>query len=120
MLHEVKNARQVTGEGFRRWFTDQYFDLIVWYGDDRSIEGFQLCYDKSVKERALTWRRGRGFVHEKVDDGEMPLAAKMTPILLPDGHFDARGITSRFRAASAKMDREVAQFVLDTLAGYPR
>jgi hypothetical protein len=119
MLHEVQNARQVPGEGFRRWFTDPNFDLIVWYGEDQSVEGFQLCYDKSVKERALTWKRGKGFLHEKVDDGEVPLAAKMTPILLPDGHFDARGIGAQFLAASVEMDQEVAQFVLEAIKGYP-
>jgi len=55
MLTEIRNARQVEGEGFRRWFTDDYFDLIVWYGDQNAMIGFQLCYDKQGKERALTW-----------------------------------------------------------------
>jgi len=122
MLHEVQNARQVEGEGFRRWFTDQYLDLIVWYaGDDAShpIEGFQLCYDKAVKERALTWRRNRGFLHEKVDDGEVMFAAKMTPVLVPDGLFDARLIASRFKAESGEIDGRIAKLVLDTLARYP-
>ena len=55
MLAEIRNARQIAGEDFRRWFTDEEFDLIVWYGDDRSLVGFQLCYDKQDRERALTW-----------------------------------------------------------------
>ena len=73
MIHEVKRTRQVPGEGFRRWFTDSDFDLIVWYegqDEDGPIAGFQLCYDKQGAERALTWRRATGFSHEKVDDGE--------------------------------------------------
>lgn len=125
MVHEVQGARQIPGEGFRRWFTDQYFDLIVWYDGDNpqgEIAGFQLCYDKFDKERALTWRRGRGFAHEKVDDGEGPFAlqAKMTPILLPDGVFDAEGVTRRLREQSAEMDQNVAGFILQTLAAYGR
>ncbi len=28
---ERKNLRQIAGGGFRRWFSDEYFDLIVWY-----------------------------------------------------------------------------------------
>lgn len=123
MLHEVQGARQVPGEGFRRWFTDQYFDLIVWYeGADPSgpITGFQLCYDKSSRERALTWRRGTGFAHEKVDDGEggHALAAKMSPILVPDGIFDAAGVAKRLAAHTAEMDSSVAAFVLETVEGY--
>jgi hypothetical protein len=125
MVHEVQGARQIPEEGFRRWFTDQFFDLIVWYegGEpDGAIAGFQLCYDKFNKERALTWRRGKGFTHEKVDDGEGPFAlqAKMTPILLPDGEFDAEGVTRRLREQSGAMDQEVARFVLDALVGYGR
>jgi hypothetical protein len=123
MIREVQGARQIRSEGFRRWFTDQYFDLIVWYeGVDAQspIAGFQLCYDKAAKERALTWRRDRGFTHEKVDDGEWgrTLSAKMTPILVPDGLFDASAITRQLREHSTEMDPGVATFVLTTLAGY--
>jgi hypothetical protein len=123
MLHEVQGARQVRGEGFRRWFTDQYFDLIVWYeGADPSgpITGFQLCYDKTSRERALTWRTGTGFAHEKVDDGEggRTLGAKMTPILVPDGIFDAAGVARRLAAHTSEIDGEVASFVLETIESY--
>lgn len=125
MLREVQGARQVRGEGFRRWFTDQYFDLIIWYeGADAQtpISGYQLCYDKTSRERALTWRKDLGFTHEKVDDGEgvRALGAKMTPILVPDGLFDAAGISRRLLEHSAEMDPVVAGFVLKTLEGYGR
>jgi hypothetical protein len=120
MLHEVANVRQVQGEGPRRWFSDRYFDLIVWYENDGSVVGFQLCYDKNVKERALTWRRGFGFSHEKVDDGEgNPGRMKSTPVLVPDGLFDAAAITDRFRKESGKIDGEIARLVIETLESYP-
>jgi hypothetical protein len=124
MIHEVANTRQVPGEGFRRWFTDSDFDLIVWYaGRDASapIEGFQLCYDKQGFERALTWRRGEGFSHEKVDDGESGRAvqSKMTPILVPDGIFDAAEVARRLSLRSAEMDPAVARFVLHAIGRYP-
>jgi hypothetical protein len=78
MLSEIRNARQVEGEGFRRWFTDDYFDLIVWYGNDRRLIGFQLCYDKQERERALTWTLEHGFQHNRIDSGEVPGHSKMT------------------------------------------
>ncbi len=123
MIHEVQ-TRQVPGEGFRRWFADGDFDLIVWYGGrDASapVDGFQLCYDKKHHERALTWRRGQGFRHEEVDDGESgpSLQFKMTPILVPDGIFDAAAVARRLEARTTEMDPALARFVLRTLSEYP-
>jgi hypothetical protein len=71
MLVEIRNTRQIEGEGFRRWFTDEFFDLIVWYDEKRTLVGFQLCYDKEGRERALTWTREHGFQHNRIDDGEV-------------------------------------------------
>ena len=119
MLHEIRGARQVKGEGPRRWFTDMFFDLIVWYDQRGGIDGFQLCYDKFKKERALTWRREGGFRHEKVDDGEGPLPVKMTPVLVPDGAFESQPITERFRSESAEIDPDIARFVTGVLETYP-
>ncbi len=90
MLYEIKNVKQYKNEGLRRWFTDKDFDLIVWYDfDNKNIDGFQLCYDKSNFERALTWTRADNiFFHNKIDDGEIPGAIKQTPILVVDGLFE--------------------------------
>lgn len=119
MLSEIRNARQVAAEGFRRWFTDEYFDLIVWYNDDGRLIGFQLCYDKEERERALTWTRARGFQHDRVDSGEVPGHSKMTPIIVADGAFDAAPVAERFRVASAAIEPGIAEFVFETLRVYP-
>jgi hypothetical protein len=124
MLVEYRNVRQIGGEGYRRWFSDDYFDLIVWYEgtrhNHRGINGFQLCYDRTGYERALTWQRGRGFSHEKVDPGEEGrLGLKSTPILVADGVFDPGAIAERFREASRGMDPQIVDLVLDRLAQYP-
>lgn len=120
MLRELKEAQQVSGEPFRRWFCDDTFDLILWYSNDRSILGFQLCYREDGDERALTWLKGKGFSHNRVDDGEgRPARHKMTPILVADGTFDGDHVIDLFRQASAQMDQDVAAFVLDTIADYP-
>ena len=119
MLTEIRNARQVEGEGFRRWFMDEYFDLIVWYDDEQSIVGFQLCYDKQRKERAITWTRDHGFQHNCIDAGETPGHSKMTPIVVADGAFSRDPIVERFRAASTGIQPEIAQFVRETLQQYP-
>ena len=124
MLVEYRNVRQIRGEGHRRWFSDDFFDLIVWY-DSRHrgrshITGFQLCYDRTGYERALTWTRERGYSHEKIDTGEDgPGGVKSTPILVADGVFDSGPIAERFREASRGIDPDVADLVLDRLAEIP-
>jgi hypothetical protein len=111
MLSEIRNPRQVPGEGQRRWFTDEYFDLIVWHDGDGLPTGFQLCYDKNDRERALTWRSGRGYSHERVDDGEIPGRAKMSPVLVPDGSFARSTIAALFLEDSGAIDPEIRRFV---------
>jgi hypothetical protein len=124
VLVEYRNVRQIRGEGHRRWFSDDYFDLIVWYdGPSRGrshISGFQLCYDRSGYERALTWTREHGYSHEKVDTGEGGWAGmKSTPILVADGFFDGAQVAMRFREASKGIDQDIADLVLDKLAKSP-
>jgi hypothetical protein len=119
MLREIHNARQVEGEGFRRWFTDEYFDLIVWYDDNRRLIGFQLCYDKQGKERALTWTTDHGFQHNRIDSGEVPGHSKMTPVIIADGMFDNRPVAERFSRECGEIDRQIAKFVVESLKSYP-
>jgi len=118
VLSEVPNVRQVAGEGSRRWFTDDYFDLIVWYGAGARPTGFQLCYDKAMHERALTWTAERGFQHNRVDAGEVPGHPKMTPVIVADGAFEGGPVAARFREASAGIDPRVATFVLERLSSF--
>ena len=42
------------GKSSRKWFSDDYFDLIVWIDLNGAVSGFQLRYDKYKKERTLT------------------------------------------------------------------
>jgi hypothetical protein len=119
MLYEIPHTRQIPGEPHRRWFTDAFFDLIVWRSASQAILGFQLAYDKRRSHRVLTWRQGVGYAHNKVDDGEnRPGKPKASPILLPDGTFDPQGIGEAFAHASAHVDPHIAQFVMQKIVEY--
>jgi hypothetical protein len=117
MLRELPDARQFKNESYRRWFSDNYFDLIVWYGTDKTtIVGFQLCYDKFDTERAITWHNAKGFSHNRIDDGEAPFEhAKMSPILVSDGAFAKDTIGDKFKAMSVGIDQKVAEFVCEKI-----
>ena len=121
MLTEIRSARQVKGEPVRRWFADEALDLIVWYADDGGIAGFQLCYREDREEKALTWLKGRGFFHNRVDDGE-PAGArhKMTPILVADGAVDKDRVLADFLEAARELDAGIGTFVAERLRAYPR
>jgi hypothetical protein len=138
MLREIEKTRQIAGEPRRRWFSDEVFDLIVWYADvaeapsetgrspsaaapdPTGIVGFQLCYRDWPEEKALTWLKGEGFSHNRIDPGEgRPDHHKMTPILLPDGEFDAGQVREQFRTACAQIDPLVADTVCNALSHYP-
>jgi hypothetical protein len=119
MLTEYSGVRQIPGHRPRRWFHSEDEDLIVWYANDGSIFGFQLCYDKQKSERALTWLPQSGFSHSRVDDGEGPaLTYKRTPVLVADGVLDASAVSSRFLRISKALPRDVFEFVAGKLREY--
>ena len=111
-LTEVAAVRQPPGERRRRWFTSPSMDLIVWQDEAGSPLAFQLCYDLTGVERAITWFPGQGFRHSRVDDGESTDGwHKATPILLDDGPGGREHIDRRFREASVNLPQDIVDFV---------
>lgn len=120
MLREIKDVRQIGDEPHRRWFTDEHFDLVIWE-EEAEIVGFQLCYDKSHGERAVTWRLESGFSHNAVDTGEDRSGRyKGTPILVADGGFDARRVAAAFHGDSGALDARSSGFIYLKLLEYPQ
>ncbi len=120
MLREIADVRQIKGEPRRRWFTDEHFDLVIWSEEDE-IVGFQLCYDKSKDERALTWKPESGFSHHGVDGGEDRAGRyKGTPILVADGKFDAVRVAAIFLGHSGILDAKSSDFIYMKLLEYPQ
>ena len=118
MLEEMRLARDAGGP-VRRWFADEELDLIVWLDAKSIISGFQLCYDRRGRERALTWTRGQGYFHSRVDDGESGPNKNQSPILIADGAFDSAAVVELFRLRSEDMPAKLRKFVLDKLRDYP-
>jgi hypothetical protein len=115
MLQESEYVRQITGEPKRRWFSDDYFDLIVWVDESNIILNFQLCYDKKGHPRVLNWQ-AESYAHLGIDDGEGRTGKpKATPILIPDGTFNRDGIVEAFEKACFNMDTKVSKFILDKI-----
>ena len=110
--------RPVANDLDRRWISDDYFDLIVWYEPDRQIHGFQLCYDKLGREGALTWTHQRGFRHAAVDSGDYTPTTNQTPILVQGGAFPMERVRAEFIARSCLLPPELREWVLTCLNHY--
>jgi hypothetical protein len=118
VLKEYHQVKQEPGGGHRRWFVDGTLELVVWYGGDKGIEGFQVCYPgKDGVERALTWRPGTGFSHAQVDAGDARPDKNLTPVLVPDGAVPWREVHDLFETRGAELEPAVRDLVLGALGG---
>lgn len=118
MLYEAPCRPDIAGEpNRRRWFTDDFFDLFVWYTAAGEVLGFQLCYDKLQDQHALTWRSDLGFTHKRVDDGGRT-RRQATEWLLPDGSFNCDPILTRFLRESARVDPDIVSLIADRIREY--
>lgn len=119
MLREIRYVKQERKKDKRRWFTDDYWDLYVWVRADGSFSGFQLCYGKTDRQRALTWLDGSAPVHTGVREESAHAGNMSTPILVADGVLDVEGVDQKFRADSAGIDPDVRRYVISKLEALP-
>jgi hypothetical protein len=116
-LREIKHVKQDDDNLLKKWFTDDsYWDLYVWYSKiTNKIIGIQLCYSRGAGERALTWFENKEFSHKAVSTRRDHKGYRGdvygSPILVPDGGFDNRGILENFIIDSTGLDEEIINVV---------
>jgi hypothetical protein len=116
MLREKESAKQNPGESHRRWFSDEYFDLIVWFDASGKIILFQLSYDPDGTDGLLEWRRVSGLSHFTVDTaGRRPARHARAPFLVPTPAPVLPPLVDRLAAAAVDIDTQVVDFVLGVL-----
>jgi len=114
VLNEVPASQSPQGRR-RRWFSDDDFDLVVWFSDSGAIVEFELCYDKPRVERALVWSHVDGYAHFRVDTGEATPLKNLAPMLIGDGPLAKDEVIPRFLEASARLDPAIRRFILARL-----
>jgi hypothetical protein len=117
MLKEYP-CRQNPGDYPRRYMSDGDFDLYVWFKPDGEYYGFQLCYDKAGRERALTWLSDRGFSHNAVDSGEDNPTANCSPVMVADGCMPVEVVRAGFLRQSGELDKKIQELVISKLDEY--
>lgn len=119
-LKEIKNVRQIPGEGFRRWFSDDFFDLYIWYDhNQKKVIGFQLAYGEVERDHALTWTRDHGFTHDGVDDGNITGGYKRSPILIANGVFDPQALLRMFAEHRGELDSKLYDLISSRIKEFP-
>lgn len=117
MLKEY-SCRQVAGDYPRRFMSDDDFDLYVWFRPDGEFYGFQLCYEKTGRERALTWLSDRGFSHSAVDSGDVVPTQNCAPVLVTDGYMPTETVRKKFLRHSHELDTRIRELVISKLDEY--
>ena len=121
MLHELKKVSQPQKTpGYRRWFSDDDMELVVWYSLAGVIRGFQLCYDRDGHERAFTWHVDAGMVHTAVDRGDDSPLRNDAPILVPDGIPGTDLALAQFKERAQGLDPEIVALVTRKLEAFRR
>lgn len=122
VLREIAGVDQKTPGRVKRWFQDEYFDLIAWHDERGTILQFQLCYARDTRtERVLDWRRGLGFQHLKTEEHVAFKAGRDDAWALRlDGDFAHGPLKRRFAAASAAVPELLREFVEDKLDEFAR
>ena len=106
MLQELKNVRQIRGEGLRRWFADENLELILWYDSEKKLEGFQICYDKLAGTRTITWRKAS------------PVEGETKSILVSDGPYNKARLFALMQRSSESLDSNLRSFILNRLESH--
>ena len=106
MFQELKNVRQIEGEGLRRWFVSDDLELILWYDENKKLEGFQICYDKLAGTRTITWKM------VTTTDG------KSKSIIISDGAYNKTRIYSLVERDSENLEETLRSFILKRLESH--
>lgn len=106
MLQELPNVRQIKGEGLRRWFISDNLELILWYDDEKKLNGFQICYDKLAGTRTITWKM------VNTADGSNK------SIIISDGPYNKSRIYSLVERDTETLEENLRDFILKRLKSH--
>jgi len=120
MMTEVRDVRQNPGEYFRRWFSDDSFDLFVWYMPGQTIHGFELSYSNDSGEKAIRLFADKGFSHYAVDSGDQHSSSFSSPILraVPTDKSEMACLLSAYQASNQALPLDLATLVQNKLREY--
>ena len=119
MLREIRNVKQIPGQGPRRWFNDEHLDLFVWYDAGGRPIGFQLCFDKDTRaERALTFTEDEGYSLYYVT-AETSVCDMGSAVLMRGGDFSCGQLIAQLCERGASLERSLYEYLREKLERCP-
>ncbi len=119
MLREIRNTKQIPGQGPRRWFNDEQLDLFIWYDASGRILGFQLCFDKNTRvERALTFTEAEGYSLDLVTS-EASVCDLGSAVLVRGGEVSAAELIVQLDERGAALERSLYEYLREKLKECP-
>lgn len=112
MLKEATNVTQIDGDPRRRWFWNNYLDLVVWFDDMDEIIGFQLYYDRHGDQAGLTWKEPSGYSQDNFEVREDPAGTyKPEAVIGFESMVRKEKIAEVFRKESLTVDKRIVDFI---------
>ena len=96
--------------GSREVYGDDLLDLVVWYGEEQSISGFQLSY--GAEPHVVTWWKAKGPFHNRIDVGDFKPGRHGSPILVRDGAVPHQMLREEFSQRSSVLSKKLRSLVL--------
>ncbi|MCD1653592.1 hypothetical protein K7J14_02620 [Treponema zuelzerae] len=119
-LTENLTVRQRDDEGYRKWYLNSYFDLIVWYSSKGgALIGFQICYSRNFQEKAFTWTpqyRSNRLVSDTYF--EKGVSHMSSGILEGEGGLIPENVIQKFVFESNNLEVEEKKLVVDKMTDY--
>jgi hypothetical protein len=118
MLREILLSRRIINGLSRRWFTNELFDLFVFFNTSNMLVQFQLCYSKDNNEHVISWSEKFGYTHNRVDTGRIMPGRAGTPLFVSNGSCDIDTIKKSFIDSSLHLDNLLFDQIFKKLIGY--
>lgn len=112
MLREILDVTQDDPASTRRWFHDDDFDLFTREAGGE-LAAFELCYGIRSGERALVWKRDKGYFHDGEASPDFIGAG-----VVNGGPFEADPVIARFALAAGGLPRPLRVAVEARLREY--
>lgn len=109
-MREIIAVKQ-DGQGRKRWFRGDTFDIFTWQDGAGHFTSLHLCYDRGGDERVLRWDPAIGYWHESVDADEAKPGRAMSAILRANGAFPGDVVLRQFREVAPALPDDVAAFI---------
>ncbi len=118
MLREILSSRKIINGQSRRWFTNEMFDLFIFFNNENMLVQFQLCYDKQDNEHVISWSERSGYAHNRIDTGRDIPGRAGSPLFVSNGSCDIETLKKAFIESSLNLDNSLFDQIYRKLVGY--